>query len=77
VCVGTGVGPLGTSEQTSTTRYEDEARVPRAAGAKGTNGPNLEVVGSEPARMPRQARLPERGARRRNARQLAGALAAL
>jgi hypothetical protein len=58
-------------------RYEDAARVPRAAGVKGTNGPDLEAVGSEPARTPRQARLPERGTWHRNARQLAGALAAL
>jgi hypothetical protein len=44
---------------------------------KGTNGPDLEAVGSDPARTLRRARLPERGAWRRNVRQLAGALAAL
>jgi hypothetical protein len=44
------------------------------AGAKGTDDPCLEVVGSEPARTPRR-RSVQREAQ--DARQLAGALAAL
>jgi hypothetical protein len=61
-----------------TKRYEDAARVPRMADAKGTNGSRLEEVGHGPAQMPKRrcgrraahgaARPTERPANRRHFR---------
>jgi hypothetical protein len=46
----------------STGRYGRAAHVPRRPAQRGTGGPDLEAVGNEPARMPRKARYPARGA---------------
>jgi hypothetical protein len=45
-----------------TIQYEDAAHVSRRSARRGTSSPDLEAVGNKPARMPRQVRLPVRGA---------------
>jgi hypothetical protein len=52
----------GHSGRASTARYWIAARVPRRLARRGTGGLDLEAVGNEPARTPRQARHPARGA---------------
>jgi hypothetical protein len=51
----------GHSGRVSTARYWIAARNPRRLARRGTSGPDLEAVGNEPARTPRQARHPVRG----------------
>jgi hypothetical protein len=67
---GSGDGPLGSTRRPYGA-VRRCVRIPRMAGAKGTNGPDLEALGSEPTRTPRRARLPEHGARRSLTRQSA------
>jgi hypothetical protein len=67
----------GATHGAGTAWYGRVARVPRRPARRGTGGPDLEVVGNKPARMPRQARCPVRGARRGQAGRAPGAPATL
>jgi hypothetical protein len=52
---------VGHSGQASTARYWIGARVARRLARRGTGGPDLEAVGNEPTRTPRQASHPAHG----------------
>jgi hypothetical protein len=76
-CVGAQAKDPWAKRGGGTMWYEDVARVPRRSARRGTGGPDLEAVGNEPARTPRQARLPVRGARHDQTGRAPGAQAAL